>query len=305
MGTPVVTLGNGRQILFAADSAGVVTALDLQSGEVYWQVAKAGESFVAGVGGALRQYAGSGFQARYANDVLFLGSTTGNLLALDATTGATLWTAGAGSAIRALPLYDYARNWLYVPTFGAGILAYDLDSAATPPAAGAGWTNPGGSYSLGCARADAATQMTCVQRTGAIRVLDRATGAVVASGAFTGGGVPGSVWKHSGGLVVGSALAVQTFGVSGASIALRGTFAPGVTLSPVQAFQSPAPGHIYVGGSDLRIHKLRLDTAVEVGSVQLASQLAGAVLGPAVYDVTRDLLVMGASDGRIWAVPAF
>lgn len=304
VGTPALPLSNGRQILFAADSAGTVTAVDLQSGATYWQVTKAGESFVAGVAAVLRQYAGASFQALYATDVLLLASTTGSLLALDATTGATLWTVAAGAELRALPLYDYAKNWVFAPTFGGGIVAYDL-SGAVPPVAAAGWTNPGGTYTVGCTFADVATQATCVDRTGNIRVLDRSTGAVVATGTFTGTGTPSSVWKVGGGLVVGSGSAVQAFTVSGATFISNGTYSPGVTLSPVEVFQSPAPGAVYVGGSDLKLHKLRLDTLAEVGSVTVTSQLAGAVLGPPVYDVTLDVFVFGASDGRLWAVPAF
>jgi hypothetical protein len=304
LGTPAATLSNARQIMFAADQGGTVTALDVLSGATYWQVTKAGESFVAGVGAALWRYALPAFQAVYANDVLFLGSTTGRLLALDATTGATLWSATAGTSIRALPSYDYARNWLYVPTDGGGILAFDLGTGQ-PPAAAAGWVNPGGAYRLGCSRADVAAQMTCVDRTGGIRVLDRATGATVATGAFTGGGTPSSAWKVPGGLVVGSASAVQTFTLSGATFTATGTFTlPGRTLSPVQVFGST--GFVYVGASDLRLHKLRLADASEVPpGVAVTSQLAGTLLGPASFDVTADLFFFGASDGRLWAVPYF
>ena len=309
VGTPALPLSNGRQVLFAADNSGTVTAVDLQSGATYWQVTKAGEAFIAGVAGVLRQYAGAAFQARYANDVLFLASSSGNLLALDATTGATLWTAASGNSLRALPLYDYAKNWVYAPTFSGGIVAYDLSSTTPPaaPSAAAGWTNaiPAASYTLGCTFADLSTQMTCVDRSGNIRLLDRSTGAVVATGTFTGTGSPSTAWKVSGGVVVGSAGAVQAFTLSGATFTSRATYSPGLTLSPIEVFESPAPGAIYVGGSDLKIHKLRLDTLAQVGSVTVSSQLAGVLLGPPVYDVNLNLLVFGASDGRIWAVPAF
>jgi hypothetical protein len=305
LGTPMVTLSNGWQVLFAADQGGRVTALDVQTGALHWQVTVTGESFVAGVSGALRQYANAAFQSRYANDVLFLGSTTGRLLALDATTGTPLWTANPGTAIRGLPLYDYAKNWLYVPTDGAGILAYDLGSTTppTPPSAGTGWVNPGGNYRLGCTRADSSAQMTCLDNSGAIKVLDRSTGASVAAGSFTG--APSSVWKVAGGLVVGSSSRVQTFTLSGASFTLRGTYAPAsTTLSEVQVFGSA--GFIFVGGSDLKLHKLALADATEVlPAVAVTSQQTGTVLGPAVFDVTSNLFVFGASDGRVWAVPYF
>jgi hypothetical protein len=307
MGTPVVTLRSGRQVMFAADQGGVVTALDVTTGATYWQVTKSGESFVSGVSGALWLYAGSAFQGKYANDVLFLGSTTGKLLALDATTGAPLWTVTAGTEIRALPLYDYAKNWLYVPTNGGGILAYDLlnSTLGTPPVAATGWNNPGGAYTLGCTRADVATLMTCVDKTGGIKVLNRSTGATVATGAFTGGGTPSTVWKVPSGLVVGSANAVQTFTLSGASFTSRGAYQPaGTTLSQAQVFV--AEGFIYVGGSDLKLHKLRLADAIEVlPAATVTSRQAGTFLGPAAYDMSSNRFVFGASDGHVWAVPYF
>ena len=313
--TPAAALGNGARLLFAADNAGTVAAVDLLTGATTapgWSASKAGESFVAGVSGALRQYAAPAFQGAYSTDVLFLGSTTGRLLAVDAWTGATLWTVIAGTGILAPSYYDASSNWLYVHTDGGGVLAYDLStsSPATPPAAVAGWSNPGGAYRLPCVRRSAA-ELACTDNSGVVRILDKGTGAVHATWA-TALTAPTSLWNLTDGLVLGSAGAVQRLAVSGVpatAVSLVGQWSPGLTLSPVQVFGGGSfmgANSIYVGASDLRIHKLRLADASDTTlSVAVSSQAAGTMLAPLVFDVQANLFLFGASDGHLWAVPPF
>jgi len=311
-GTPAGRMGNGKLLLFAADNGGLVTAFDLEAGTTAWQVTKTGESFVAGVAGITRSYAPAAFQAAYNQDVLFLPSTTGRLLAVDAWTGATLWTVSTGAAggLRARIVYDYATNKLYVPASGGGVLAYDLgtSSSTKAPTAAAGFTNPGGAFRLGCVRASAATDLACVDASGNLVVLDRATGAVKATLA-TGASSPSSLWPVGGtaaGFVVGNASRVVRVNiVSPPSMSLAGTWAPaGVTLSPVQVFVSD--GWIYVGGSDKKLHKLRLSDAGDTGmTASITPQAASVLLGPPGFDVVNNLFVFGTDDGRVWAVKSF
>jgi hypothetical protein len=316
LGTPIAPLGaaGSPTLLFAADQSGVVTGLNIESGAT-WQITKAGESFVAGVGGALRRFAAPAFQARYTQDVLFIGSTTGNLFALDAATGSTLWTLAVGKPIRAHIHYDAATNFIYVPTDASdgtgGVLAYDLGTSSplspgTPPGSAAGWNNPhlGGRYTLGCTPADVATDIACADSGGSVRVFGRATGAATAGPFASTVSTPTTLWGLAGGLIVSSANKVVRLNRSGSSLSVAGTYAPaGVTLSPVQIFGGS--GFMYVGGSDKKVHKLRLADAVEAGSVAVPVAAASPLLGPAVYDVSSDTFFFGSNDGQLWAVKAF
>jgi outer membrane protein assembly factor BamB len=298
-GTPAVQLGNGLRGLFAADTGGGVTAVDLASGGVAWSRTLAPESFVGGVTGALS----SMLPAAYGTDVLFLGSTTGNLLALDARTGAPLWTLPVGTAVRSLATYDFtATSWrLYVATDGGGILAYDLVGAAQPGAPA--WTSAAAAYTLGCI-SQSTTSLACATSAGEVQLVDKASGAVTAS-LLTGLTTPTSLWRAgSGALVVSNASQVVRLTVSAGALAESGRYAPGLTLGKPQVFV--ADGFVYVGGSDLMVHKLSLSNLAEIlPAAALTSPAAGAVLGQPAYDTTTDRLLVGVSDGRVWALPKF
>jgi N-acetylneuraminic acid mutarotase len=322
--TPVAVLGSGRTLLFAADDGGVVTAVDVTTGVQAWQVAH-GESFVAGVAGALRRFAAPAFQAVYSGDVLFLGSTTRNLVALDADTGVPLWVVDVGWPIAAPARYDASTNFLYVATDGGGVLAYDLgtSSPTQAPVAVTGWTTESASYRLACTAAIATTDLACIDNAGVVRILDKASGAPKASWMpepamdLT---FPQTIWTVRGanaGLVVSNARRVVRLVPSGNTFTPAGEWAPaGITLSPVQVFAGD--GTIYVGGSDAALHKLSLANPADTGfeeAVTVASEASTHCgtppcpvqlqLGPPAYDVRNDLFLFGTDDGRLWAVKTF
>jgi len=307
--TPAARLADGRLVLFQADNAGYVTAIDMEAGSLYWQVFKPGEAFVAGVSGIIRQYAPSSFRAAYPTDVLILCSTAGHVLALDASTGGTLWTLDVGAGIRTPAFYDYDHR-LFVATNDGGVVALDMStsSSTTPPAALPGWQNPGGSYRLSCGRSPVAGTITCLDRSGTLSLLHPDTGAVQASLA-TGVDAPTSLWRVTGsaaGFLVSSASRVQRILVSGSppTLGLGGFWAPGLTLSPPVVFSDA--GTVYVAASDRRLHKLALSDVHDTGVfAEVTSQLSGVILGPVAFDVINNLFLFGASDGRIWAIKYF
>jgi hypothetical protein len=275
-------------------------------------VLESGESFVAGVSGVTRKYAAAAFQAAYASDLLFLGSTSGRLFALNASTGAAYWSVDAGAPIRAATRYDGTNNRLYVHT-ASGIVAYDLGTsgASQPPAQAAGWVRPAGDYRLACAAGIAATDLACADVGGTIRILDKTTGAVKAALATTVTS-PSTLWPVGGsaaGYVLSSAASVQRLRVGGSPLAITvaGEYAPGATLSPVLVFTSEST--IYVGGSDHALRKLRLGDASDTGeAVTIAPEAAsvGTVqVGPPAYDGDRQQFLFGTDDGRLWAVQKF
>ena len=318
-GTPATRTADGRLLLFAADSSGAVTAVNLETGQLEWQRHKANESFVAGVSGITRAYAAPAFQAAYAMDVLLLASTSGRFLAIDARNGDTLWTVNAGSSLRAAILYDPVVNRIFVPTQNGGVLSYDMGPSAprtTAPAVRAtSWQNPGGQYTLHCIRTFENDSVACIDRQGRLRVLDSLTGAVRALIA-TSVSTPSTLARVVGtapGFAVGNASTVRritaTYTTGGSlSLAPAGTFnAPsGVTLSAAIIFSRD--GFMVVAGSDLKLHKLSLADAQEIDPAlapTVTSAQPGALLGPIAYDGVGRRFVFGTSEGRIWAVPRF
>jgi len=307
--SPILKLPSGMRLLFAADQYGGVTAVDVDTGAIAWSVSKPGEAFLAGVGGVEWQYAAPAFQSAYSGDVLFVGSAAGNLFALDAATGKTLWTVALGASMRAGLFYDSTWNHLVIPTDGGGIAALDLTGSTelgVPPTWAAGWINPGGSYTFRCFHG---AQLICGTKTGGVRVLDRANGTVVASYEPDSSAAsyfklpPSNIWSYAGGVAISNAKAVLRFTVSGSAVTPAAAWVPGSTLSPMQLFQ--ATSTIYLAGSDRKVHKLSLPTLTEVASVNVPSQAASSLLGPPVYDSTQNLFIFGTSDSHLWAVKAF
>ena len=314
--TPATRVVDGRLLLFAADQSGTVTAVDIEAGAVAWPPrAKAGESFVAGVSGITRSFGGAAFQAAYDMDILLLGSaTTGNVLAIDATTGETLWTVNAGAPVRALITYDSAAYRFYVPTSGGGVVAFDMGPSrakrgepAVPAVQLASWQNPGGTYSLYCARAHEAGSIACIDRTGLLQVFEGATGAVRASLA-TGISSPSSLIRVNGsspGFVVSNATQVQRLAASGTPTVLStvGTWLPtsgGISSALILSVS----GYIIVPGSDGALHRLRLSDAQWLSqSPALPAVTSPRFLGPIAYDTANGLYVFGSSEGRVWAIP--
>ena len=319
--TPSTVLANGKLALFAADQSGAVTAVDLEAGEILWQAANDGESFVAGVAGITRSFGAPAFQAAYPHDLLLLGSaTTGNVLAIDGVTGETLWTVNAGAPVSSLVNYDARSNRFYVTTEGNGVVAFDLTgsgpSAATPALPVAGWVNPdpGGLYTLHCTRSYQAGRLGCVNRAGMLREIDGATGAVLALH-DTGLRAPSSIVRAPApayGYVVGNATEIQrlaadaTSGLSraGSWLASAAGTEPATTIS--SALILSTSGYIMVSSADGALHRLRLSDASHLSQSPPVSSATGGPLelGPVAYDTANGMFVFGTAEGRVWAVPS-
>lgn len=303
-------LPDGRYVAFAAEQNGVLTAIDVLTGEPAWAPRTySGESFTAGVSGVAQASAARAFQDAYGSDVLFLGSaTTGNVLAVDAATGDVLWKVATGSKVRALPIYDSASNLLVVPS-DAGVLAYDLgtSSPGVAPKALSYWNVPG-EYTAACTRTTNASYVACIDRTGELRVIEKATGTVHAH-LPTGLERPTTVVRMLGGtpgfMVANNATVVRvTADASFTTLAAPYQWGPGATLSPPIGFSSS--GYLIVAADDQRLHKLDSETLAEISfSDAVPSRNPATALSAPSYDSTDRLYLFGTGEGRIWAVPAF
>jgi hypothetical protein len=313
--TPAFLLSNGRRMLYAADQSGVVTAIDLDTGAVAWQVTKTGESFTAGVSGITRWSAAAAFASAYPMDIILIGSTTGTVYAIDTLTGATLWTLAAGAGIYSLIPYDPATNLFFVATAGAGVKTYTLTGsgptvAATPLSS---WVNPepAGTYRVGCVRTAANAGLACLNSAGVVRVMDKATGALQAAAFTSAISAPTGLSRVTGtaaaqGLVVSSATQLQVLSATGSPFAITslGVYSPGLTLSVPAIFGDS--GYLVVGASDRRLHRVALANAVQQAQTSpVASQSSSLLLGTPIFDTATRLYLFGTSDGHIWALPPF
>jgi outer membrane protein assembly factor BamB len=306
-------MATGKLVLFAADSSGTATAVDLDAGVQLWRQAKSGESFQAGVTGIIWAAAAPAFRTAYANpnrDLLLLASITGRVLAVDAATGDTLWTVDTGAPLRAPAIYDPATNRFYIPT-QTGVRAYDMgpSSPTTPAVPLAGWHDPGGVYSLYCVRTYEAETVACVDRSTppVLRMIDKATGNVRGQLTTSLSNAASSLTRISGstpGFVVGNSRQVVRIAIGATPYALSEAStwtSPDYTMSPAVVFATD--GYVVVGGSDGSLHKLSLDRLQPTGSSQPVPRASpGALLGPVGYDITDRLFVFGTSEGRVWAI---
>ncbi len=313
--TPAVRLSDDRWVTYAADQAGVITAVDLETGELVWQVTKAGANFTAGVSGIVRWAASAEFAAAYPMDILLIGSTSGTVYAVDTLTGATLWSFPAGAGIFALITYDPLTDLFYVPTAGAGVRAYSLagSSPSIPPSPAPGWSfpEPAGTYRLTCVRTALSAGLACVNVAGLLHVVDKLTGALQVPAYATAIPGPTSLARVDGvasapGLVVSSATQLQVLTTAGTpyAVASAGVWSPGLTLSPPAVYANS--GYLVVGASDRRLHRIDLASATQLAeSPQVGSQGPILRLGQPAYDAASGRYLFGTSDGHIWALPSF
>jgi outer membrane protein assembly factor BamB len=317
MYTPAAPLGTGRTVLFAADQAGNVTAVDTTTGQRLWEVNKPGETFTAGVAGIARAYASAAFQAAYSMDVLVLGSTTGTVYAIDTTSGATLWTLGAGAGVYGLIVYDASTDLLWVPTAGAGVRAFTMagssPAVAATPAPGWAFADSSGNYQINCTSQVGGPGLACVNTAGELRIVNQTTGALMAAMFPTGVSAPAALVRVSGsaappGLVVASATRTNVLTVTASStptIASAAQWVPSGFRTSTPAVYASS-GFFVVGGTDGRLHRVSLTTGLEQAqSPRITSQAGTVTLAQPMFDATSNRYLFGTDDGHVWAVPTF
>lgn len=127
---PVVDYGN----VYAADRQGVVKAFDKETGKTVWRVnlhdliginQAADDSWFSGIfSSPFPARISGGLVAAY--DKVFLGTENGDLLALDAQTGALVWHAEVGNEVTADPAVGEGR--VVVHTSGGKVISYNAET---------------------------------------------------------------------------------------------------------------------------------------------------------------------------------
>ena len=323
--SPAAPLRDGSTVLVAADQAGNVTAVDLNTGLLKWPTAFArpAESFTAGVSGVILSSASAQFQADYATDVLLVGSaSTGNVYAIDGVTGDELWHIAVGtpaSPIHGLITYDPTSNYFYVPTSGLGVKAYDLKNTHknVPPAATAAtWAPDDAGISTGdyryCLRTASSRGIACLNTGGQLRVVNKTTGKLLAP-MFPTGLSFASLARVNGtygmGFVVSTSTTARVLSFKSTENAVSAVGSPwtatsGVAISAPSVFADS--GYFVVGASDRTLYRISLSTGGQLSqSSPITTQNASVLLAQPVYDSASNRFLFGTNDGHLWAVPNF
>jgi len=322
--TPAWRLFNGPLVAISADADGWVTAVNLETGAQHWRERKRDEvrgiweSFPAGVSGVAST---GGLPPAYQDDrdVLFLGSAaTGRLLAISAATGRTLWTVETNSTVSALTAYDAGTGSLWVPT-AHGVQAWSLADSGPDTPATLTWSQDYGPHSTYCIRTAVATLMACVDNAGDLRILQKASGALVGDVVSTGAGLPSTLVRVSSGtpgFLVGNAdglvrVVPTTAGdASLTSLQVGPTWSPGEGWTLSSALIFAADRYLIVGATDPTAQGIHLykrsseDLSPISTSPDVVPGRIPTLVGPPAYDSAHGLYVFGTEEGRIWAIPS-
>ena len=325
--SPAAILRDNSRVLFAADQNGNVTAIDLDTGALKWTTpfVRPGEKFMAGVSGIILSGASTQFQTDYATDVLLVGSgkpgSTGNVYAIDAVTGEELWNLAVGTPIHGLITYDPGSNFMYVPTSGAGVKAYDLSGTGRgvrPSGTPITWAPDDPELSSGdyrfCIRTASSLGIACLDAGGMLRVVNKSTGKLLAPAFPTGISSPTGLARISGtagqGFVVSNASTAQVISAAGTPYTIQfvgPAWTPdtgGATISTPLVLAND--GYYVVAASDGTLYRISLTDGTKLSrSPPITSQNTSVLLAQPFHDAGTNRFLFGTNDGHLWAIPYF
>jgi len=283
---------------------------------VAWESPVLGDAIGARVTVQYRAAADATFQTQFTGDLVIVGTknasaTNNKVYGLDAATGTVQWTfnptgATAVDVVTGWPQVVYETNRVIVTTKSNGGTQASLWVLSTITGSPVqSWSYGDITMGLG-----GATNGTLYVGTagGKLYEFDPVTLGMVWSGPYdtgTNNGIVGWVWEdweQRGRLYFsttdGHVWAVQTSG---------GTAPPSLvwktTLSGASApLVLESNGALYVGGSDGKIHELRLTDGVDQKQATIGA--GASAVGSPTWDATSGWLYAPTANGKIWAVPA-
>jgi len=297
-------------------STGTVAAVDLTTGGVTWESPVLGDAIGSRVTVQYRSASDSAFQAQFAGDLVVVGTknasaTNNKVYGLDAGTGTVQWTfnnsgATAVDVITGWPQVVYETNRVIVTTKsngGAQPSLWTLSTITGSLVQSAGY----GDVTMGLGGATNGT-LYVGTTSGKLYEFDPVTLAMAWSSPYdtgTNNGIVGWVWEDWG---QPGRLYFSTTDGHVWSVQASGTTAPPSLVWKTTLAGASAPlvlesnGVLYVGGSDGKVHELRLTDGVD----QKQSTVGGgaSAVGSPTWDSTSGWLYAPTANGKIWAVPA-
>jgi outer membrane protein assembly factor BamB len=315
-----------RPATYVANQDNFVYAIDASTGEIVWLSNPTGlttNTFVGGAAVLLKGVAGVGYTL--AQDLVVVGmhdsgTTTANEIAgINANTGATVWSVVGGTSsavscggvcnldiISSTPAVDYVNNAIWVTSRNANSIAATAnrpDLWKIDPSTGSilSTVNLGGNIDSAPSLPFLGDFVFVGANSGTLYAINPTTLATVAS--FTPAPVNGAIKGFP--VVLGAALPYTIiFSTNGNvnAVSFNGATFTSLWKTPITAPSTPisAPGltTVYVSSSDGKIHELDLITGAD--SKQRIVD-TGATVGDPSLDVVLKRIIVGSTDGRVYA----
>jgi len=297
-------------------SAGTVAAIDLTTGNVAWESGVLGDAIGSRVTVQYWVASDATFQGQFSGDLVIVGTTNASatnnkVYGLDAATGTVRWTFNATGAtaidvVTGWPQVVYETNRVIVTTKSNGGTQASLWTLSTIT----GTLVQSGSYGDITMGLGGATNGALYVGTtgGKLYAFDPvALGMMWTSPYDTGtnNGIVGWVWEdwsQRGRLYFsttdGHVWAVQTSGSTAPPSLVWKTTLAGASAPLVLE----SSGVLYVGGSDGKVHELRLTDGVDQKQATVGA--GTSALGAPTWDSTTGWLFAPTANGKIFAIPA-
>lgn len=290
---------------------GTVAAVNAATGAPAWESVPLGDAISANVAMQVWAASDSSFQSSFTGDLLIVGTknanpTTNKVYGIDAATGNVVWTWNPGGVDRVTgwPWVDHATNRVIVTTRSNGNTQPSLWVLSTLNG------NLVKSWSLGDIDAWLTYGMDYVAYVpaadGNLYALDLATWTMKWTAPFSAGSaIVGSVWEDwnlRGTLFFstqdGHVWAVESSGGSATPTQVWSTPVPGASAPLVFV----DPGLLYVGGSDGKLHELRIADGVDQKQALLGDGTAAG--GLPAWDYVSGWLYTPTAAGKVFAIPS-
>lgn len=320
---PIVPLsGRTGQYILTGDQAGYTQAIRADTGELLWRSTTPLGTIQSFPVAQLHDYANQDYKTAFpGRDLAFFSTrlstgTDNKVVALDAATGAPVWTYAPGDLgmVSGGMLIDYTYNRLYVGTRSNGGALASLRVLSSLTGAELARLSLG-DLDLGVVRYGSAPLALVANSDGTVYGLDMVamtvswTAAVASRPSASVPAFSQFARPVNGGFVVSILGATDAEGrVERWSVT---TNASGTTVKKLWSTPIPSPSgsfsftsggvqRLYVGGKDEKLHELDISTGVDGKQLSLPGSLS---IGTPTVDHTVSRLHVGTQDGRVCAFP--
>jgi uncharacterized repeat protein (TIGR01451 family) len=224
------------------------------------------------------------------NGVVYVGSDDNNVYALDANTGAKLWSYATGDRVDSSPVVT--NGVVYVGSSDHNVYALNANTGALlwRHSTGGGEVRSSPAVANGVVYVGAFENYT-------LYALNASTGALLWS-YDTGGAVFGSPAVANGVVYIGSD-GGNVYALNAGTGAKLWSFATG---GPVASSPAVANGVVYIGSSDGKVYALNTGTGARLWSFDTGTATAGGVFSsPAV---ANGVVYIGDLNGNVYALNA-
>ena len=315
----------GQNVAYVPGQDNFVYAVNTDTGALDWLVNPASAPFVASAGLQAKLF--SGVSYTLGQDLVVAGthnggSTSGNkFVALNANTGATVWTVTGNSGgvaaldiVNAAPTIDYVHNAIWFASRSNGGTAQPSLWKLNPNTGAVLFSANLGPSDYSPTLAPASDILFVSVNGGSLLAIDPSSGTTLASVNPGDGGLKSSVAVATFSLpyTVVFSTSTKVWAYQFACVPTPNVCLPGLggtfTLvwggtaitTPSTPLTFPPLTKAYVGGGDGKIHELDLATGVD-GKQRVLNSSVGVTVGDVSIDTTLSYVIASATDGRVYA----